>query len=141
MKLKNLIPVLLVLLSGCVERHNGPELSEPGEVYDTCFVPKGHGHDVAVGYNAGKRGGVTITPVNINIPARFAVVFKCQHGKFVIDGPRGERLYKKLSKGDRVVIRYCEVLEVKDGITTPVELHFIDANVSNDKGTEALEAR
>jgi len=118
-----------VLLCGCVERQNGPELTESGEVYDTCFVPKGHGSDTAIGYNMGEGGGMTITPIDVNIPARYAIVFKCQHGKFVIDGERGESLYKQLSKGDKVNIRYCEVLEVKDGHTNAVDLHFIAADI------------
>lgn len=115
--------------TGCIDRQYGSELTEPGEVYDTCFVPKGHGSDVAIGFNSGKDGGITVTPVDIDIPARYAIVFKCQHGKFVIDGERGETLYKALSKGDQVTIRYCEVFEVREGQTNAVGLHFITADV------------
>lgn len=142
MKLKYLMFVAAALLGGCVERVNGPELSEPGEVYDTCFVPQGHGSGSSVGFTSD--GALTSSSTSIEVPARYAIVFRCQHGKFVIDGDRGKVLYNKLSKGDHVTIRYCEVLEVKDGVTTPVELHFIDAHItkeSNAKGTEALEAR
>lgn len=121
----------LLVLVGCVERKNGPELTELGEVYDTCFVPSGHGSQTAVGFNTGKGGGMTITPINVTIPERFAIVFKCQHGKFVIDGERGKALYRKLSKGDRVTIRYCEELEIDGGQTNAVDLHFIDADVSS----------
>ena len=119
-----------LLVLGCVERKNGPELTEQGEVYDTCFVPFGHGSTTAVGYNTGKGGGVTITPINMIIPERFAIVFRCQHGKFVIDGDRGRELYKKLSKGDLVTIRYCEELEVDEGQTNAVDLHFLGADVA-----------
>ena len=74
---------------------------------------------------------MTITPVHVTIPERFAIVFRCQHGKFVIDGPRGKALYQKLSKGDLVTIRYCQELEIHRGVTNVVDLHFIDANVSS----------
>ena len=118
-------------LAGCVEHRNGPDLTEPGEVYDTCYVPSGHGSSVAAGLHTGKGGGMTITPVHVTIPERFAIVFRCQHGKFVIDGPRGKALYQKLSKGDLVTIRYCQELEIHRGVTNVVDLHFIDANVSS----------
>lgn len=116
--------------SGCTQRKYGPELTESAEIYDTCFVPKGHGSDVAIGMTT--KGSMTVTPIDINIPARFAVVFKCQHGKFVIDGQRGEALYERFSKGDKVTVKYCDVIEItKDG-ERAVDLHFIDAVARND---------
>lgn len=114
------------LFCGCVQRFNGPELTESGEVYDTCFVPKGHGSDLAIGFDMD--GNYHVTPVDITIPARYAIVFKCKHGKFVIDGERAEGLYKQLSRGDSVTIRYCEKFEVRDGHTNAVDLHFIGAD-------------
>ncbi len=119
--------MVAAICSACSKTTYGPTLEEAGEIYDTCFVPKGHGSDVAIGYNAGKGGGLTVTPVDITIPARYAVVFKCQHGKFVIDGERGMDVYKKFDKGDKVTIRYCEVFEVTKDSTNAVDLHFIEA--------------
>lgn len=123
------VALALIALAGChdYQKFHGPELKEQGEVYETCFVPKGHGSDVAVGFSTS--GNTTWTPIDIKIPARYAIVFKCQHGKFIIDGDRAEQLYKKLSKGDTVTIRYSEVFEVLDGVTNAVDLHFIDADV------------
>lgn len=126
MKAYYLIPLLL-LTAGCPKDVLGPTQSEPAEVYDTCFVPSGHGQTSgAWGY--GHDGGVYTPPQDITIPATYAVVFKCQHGKFVIDGPRGEVLYKKLEKGDSVIVTYCEELTVDNGVTNHTGLHFIDAN-------------
>lgn len=131
--IKWLAVLVLVVICGCdfTQYVNGPALTEVGEVYDSCYVPSGHGSDTVVGYNTGKNGGITITPVTINIPARYAIVFKCQHGKFVIDGERGEVLYNKLSKGDTVNIIYCQELEVyrKAAITNIIGLHFLDAKI------------
>lgn len=102
-------------------------MTEAGEIYDTCFVPQGHASDTAIGYNTGKGGGVTLTPVNVDIPARYAVVFKCQHGKFVIEGEQGQALYKQFNRGDEVTIHYCEVFEIKEKRTNVVGLHFLNA--------------
>jgi hypothetical protein len=130
MKIKLLLSLLLLagICVGCRKESYGPELQESGEVYDLCFVPKGHGSDTAVGFNS--EGHVTVTPIDIKIPPRFAVVFKCQHGKFVVDGERGQSLYNQLNKGDAVTIRYCEVLESNDGKTNAVDLRFIGVIVN-----------
>lgn len=108
------------------------ELTESGTVHDTAFVPKGHGSDTAVGFNTGKGGGVTITPVSITIPERYAVIFKCEHGKFVIDGNTGKELYKRLERGDSVTIRYREVYRVTRTETNLVDLDFVDATKRTD---------
>lgn len=107
-------------MAGCYRTEYSQPLTEPAEVYDVCFVPEGHGS----GYAYGKNGG----PVSVTIPANYAVVFKCQHGKFVIDGSRGETLYNKLSRGDYVTVTYSEVFAVTKEATNLTGLHFIDAN-------------
>lgn len=122
----------VALFTGCCSKTEyGVNLTEPAEVYDTCFVPKGHGSDVAVGYSTAGKGEVIITPIDVNIPERYAVVFKCQHGKFVIDGERGEACYKKLENGDHVTVTYCEKFEVTKNTTNCIGLHFIDATKVN----------
>lgn len=117
-----------IVLTGCSRKTYSTELTEPGMVYDTAFVPKGHGSDTAVGFDLD--GELTITPVSVTIPARYAIVFQCQHGKFVIDGTKGEEMYKRLSRGDHVLIRYREVFEVSDGVTNQVDLDFVDADIA-----------
>jgi len=121
--MKYFIITLLVLLCGCTKRVEGPAKSEYGEIYDTCFVPKGHGS--GTGWSYGKNGGPVTTQVDI--PERYAVVFKCEHGKFVIDDDRAKSLYSRFSKGDKVKIIYCIVSEVTKESTNAVDLHFIDA--------------
>lgn len=127
--MKSLILFSFLILTGCELPQNkyGEELTEKAIVFDLCFVPKGHGSDTALGFNMGKGGGLTITPVDIHIPARYAVIFQCQHGKFVIDEKRGESLYKTLSKGESVTIRYCEKIRTYKGKSEIIGLHFIDA--------------
>ena len=126
--MKKLLLIAALFTFGCHRTVHSPERTETGSVYDTAFVPKGHGSGTAVGYNTGKNSGVTISPVSVDIPERFAVVFKCEHGKFVIDGEKGRKLYQKLEKGDRVEIRYREVIRVTSTETNIVDLDFLDAN-------------
>lgn len=118
----------IVFICGCGTPDEFSEtMTEAGEVYDTAFVPAGHGNDTAVGFNTGKGGGVTITPIDVNIPERYAVVFKCLHGKFVVDGDKAKGLYQKLDRGDKVTISYREVIRVVDGKRSIVDLDFLDA--------------
>lgn len=128
--------LLCGLLVGCnwPKRENGPALTEQGEIYDTLFVPSGHGRQMATGFNLGKGGGVTIAPINVTIPERYAIVFKCQHGKFVIDGDQGKELYERFSKGEQVTIFYNEVFRITKESTNMVDLHFIDAVKSGLEG-------
>jgi hypothetical protein len=112
-------------LCSCVQYQDGPVKTESGIVYDTCYVPSGHGSDIAVGITG--NGQVSITPIDLNIPARWAVVFQCEHGKFVIDGARGEHCYQRLQRGDKVTIKYCDRFAVSSGKTNAVGMHFIDA--------------
>lgn len=108
------------------------ELTESGTVQDTVFAPKGRGSDTTVGFNTGNGGGVTITPVNITIPERYAIVLECERGKFVIDGKTGKRLYQTLKRGDNVTIRYREVYRVTKTETNLVGLYFVDATKRTD---------
>jgi len=120
------IVVFCLLLGGC-----GPtvqfseELTEPGEVYDTAFIPKGHGSDTAVGFST--NGDLTVTPIDIDIPERFAMIFKCQHGKFVVDSEKARDLYQRLERGDKVIIHYRTVFHVINNKRQAVDLDFLDA--------------
>lgn len=119
----------ILCLCGCGTPDEFSEtMTEAGEVYDVAFIPAGHGHDTAIGFNTGKDGGMTITPIDVNIPERYAIVFKCQHGKFVIDGKKAKGLYQKLDRGDKVTISYREVIRVVDGKRSIVDLDFLDAD-------------
>lgn len=77
----------------------------------------------------------------ITSPDKFSVVFECQHGKFVIEdegkGSRAERLWKKLSQGDKVNVRYKEVKTVwPDGRSELQKYEFVEAEkvVDVEKG-------
>ncbi len=71
----------------------------------------------------------------VTVEDQFAVVFECQHGKFVIESLGQESkagfLWKKLKQGDSVEIRYNEVFRVvpATGDRKMVRYEFVDANV------------
>lgn len=105
------ISACLLALLGC-----GPELeystpmTEVGRVSKLIFVPSGHGSDVAIGISS--KGDPAVVPVDIDIPARYGIVFECDHGSFAIEGEKWADLWKSLKEGDEVLIQYREVYEV-----------------------------
>jgi hypothetical protein len=118
------------LLSGCSpEREYTTPTTEPGRVSKLIFLPSGHGSDVAVGFNTGKGGGVTVTPIDVDIPARYGIVFECTHGSFAVEGEKWVPLWKSLREGQKVTIRYREVYEIdrKAKTRTFVKFDFLGA--------------
>lgn len=120
-KISLLLPLLLLV--GCYKIELGGELTEPAEVDDTIYMPANHGS--GTGFDG--KGRLTFT--DVDIPAKYAVVFKCQHGKFSIEDSRGQELYKQLSRGDQVIIHYQEKFKVdtKAGTRELIGLHFVSA--------------
>lgn len=114
---------LLFLLASCGPlRSYGPPLTELGTVYDVAFVPAGHGYGTSTVLTPG--GGIGVGSTSVHIPARYAVVFQCQHGRFVIEGAA---LYAKLTRGEEVTIYYREVIEHRQDGDVVVDLDFVDA--------------
>jgi hypothetical protein len=111
----------MLLLVGCGRAEYGPSKSESATVVDLPYVPDGHGS----GFGVTSSGKSVLT--SEDIPARYAVVFQCAHGRFAVAGAddRHRLLWSKLKVGDRVHVVYRE--EIKDG--RPVGLDFLDATV------------
>lgn len=125
-----------LFLLGCQSSKFSEVKTEPAEVYDVVFMPAGHGSGASVGPLITYRDGGTVLTF-MDIPERYAVVLKCQHGKFVISGPKAKRLYKTLDRGDKVTIRYREVIRVVDGKESVVDLDFLDVVKTKAERTEA----
>lgn len=102
MKVAMTAAVAALLATSCCDTYqfNVP-CTEEGEVYDTAFVPPQEGKGSSFNFSDG-----SFSSQDIHIDAAYSVVFKCQHGKFVIGGSRGEALYKKLYRGQKVTIDY-----------------------------------
>ena len=112
----------------------GPEVVEKGKVLDVAFrlgsatttttTTPGYNKTISqsqwddpLGMHSKK---IDVPPTHststVTIQDQFAVVFECQHGKFIIESLGKEStaglLWKKLKQGDSVDIRYKEVYYV-----------------------------
>lgn len=111
--------------------------TEPATVEDLVYMPPNHGWGLTptVGVNLDGDLHVGINHVSVNIPERYAVVFRCQHGKFIIqnDQEKTKTLYQRLHRYQEVTVTYREIYEVvKEGekIVVPpkfIRYDFIDA--------------
>lgn len=144
------IVLLTVVLAGCdykdsVQKRSS-ELAEPATVVDLVYTPSNHGSDVSPSVHMTEDGnlGLGLTFTEIHVPEKYAVVFQCQHGKFIIqdDQAKAKELWSRLKDGQKVTVRYNEVYEEVYAIQTTwwgkelyrelvarklLKYHFIDA--------------
>lgn len=116
---------LLLLASmcayACTPATYSEEKTERGRVEQVLFVPEGH--EEYSGYSTAGKGGFEWG--TNTIPARYGVVFSCEHGTFAIDGDAAAELFRKVKVGDSVTIVYREVYDGADG--TLLDFRFVDA--------------
>ncbi len=130
----------------------GPELVESGKVLEIAFrlgsttsttnqamgyqktISKSWVDDPLGLHNKTVNVPGTSATSTVKIEDQFAVVFECQHGKFLIEDlgrdSRAGKLWKKLKQGDEVKIRYKEIFHVipAENKKTVVSYEFIDAD-------------
>lgn len=93
-------------------------LEEDAMVVDLVYTPSQHGSGVGAGPSIDMTGegglGIAIVSVSVDIPEKYAIVFKCQHGKFIIEcnTPGRKELWQKLDEGQKVKVKYKEVYEL-----------------------------
>lgn len=106
--------LLPLLVLGCEKLEVGPDMTEKAKVCQLIYTPSQHGSTIAPGVDT--KGKVNITFVSVDIPEKYAVVFECQHGKFIIEDEgkesRAHRLWSRLKDGQEVTVRYAEVYSV-----------------------------
>ena len=125
--MKKFFPILLLL---CVivscdlpKTEYSKELSEPAIVCETVYTPATHGD--AFGPTISLSGKIGFASVDVDTEETFAVVFKCQHGKFIV---KRRDIWKKVKDGDKVIVKYKEVYNIVEGKTPVlVDYDFIDA--------------
>lgn len=130
----------------------GPELTEEGKVVEIAFrlgsttttsseMP-GYNKTISKSFldDPLSLHGKTVTVPTVRgsntvkVEDQFAVVFECQHGRFLIEDlgkeSRAGNLWKKLKQGDAVKIRYKEIYYVvpADGTKKLRRFEFIDAD-------------
>lgn len=101
------IPVLIIVLGGCEKTEYGPELTENAEITEVVYTPSQHGSGNSLGVSA--NGTVVTSFASIDIPEVFAVVFKCEHGKFIV---KRKDVWEKAKTGMAVTVHYREVYKV-----------------------------
>lgn len=105
----------LLFLFGCVKTEYSPTLTEPAKVVDLVYQPSNHGSGLGIGFGSSPQGGMvtTITPISVDVPEAYAVVFQCQHGKFVIQGEesKAKEMWNRLKENQDVTVEYREVYE------------------------------
>lgn len=115
MNIKNAILAAALMLSACDIDTTpyvtyGPELEETAVVEDVIYSPEQNG--TATGFTFG--GDFHVSSVHTN--AKYVVVFRCQHGKFIIDSQNNElaeHFWKLAVKGQTVTLKYREVFHAK----------------------------
>jgi len=129
----------------------GPDLEEKGKVLETVF--RMGSSTTTTSHAPGYKGTIsksmwddpwgvhdkrievpsTQTSNTVTVQDQFAVVFQCQHGKFLIESlgkqSTAHKLWEKLKEGDAVSIRYREIYRVfPDGERRLLKYDFIDAD-------------
>jgi len=117
----------VLFFTGCYETEYSPVLSEPAVVLDTVYQPSSHGDGMGLALNS--KGGVSPAFTSVDIPAKWAIVFKCQHGKFIVEGTdeKHKALWEKLTRDQKVTVSYREVFHVTDKERRLAKYDFIDA--------------
>lgn len=107
-------------------------LKEPAVVENLIYSPSLHSSDLAPTLSMSGKVGLAIT--SVSVPEKYAVVFRCQHGKFIIEGvdENHKKLWQRLTRDQKVIVSYKEVYYVtyKDDVVVSRELadyDFIDA--------------
>jgi len=129
------LATVAVVVAGCqkIVTEKSDILTEPATVADLVYMPSRHGS--ASGPTIGMTGGelsVGVAVTSVSIPEQYAVVFQCQHGKFVIQSKKAKDLWNRLTVGQKVTVSYREiykaVYEDKKLISRSLEKYdFLDA--------------
>lgn len=84
---------------------------EDAIVSETVYSPSRHGSDLAPTIDITGEGGLGVAIVDVQIPEKYAIVFKCQHGKFIVEGTdrKHKELWGRFNRGDSVTVSYKEM--------------------------------
>lgn len=120
------IALLISLLSGCsmFPSHFRIHKTEEGRVVRLTYIPEGHGTESGLGFDSD--GNVYPTISSVHIPARWGIVFECQHGSFSVSNC-SEDQFNILRENDEVIIVYDEIFQVADNETTFYAYDFLHA--------------
>lgn len=129
-----IVLVFSILFTGCIEvkRESSEILYEKATVADLVYTPSSHGSGISPTIDMNLDLGISFTSVDVE--ERYAIVFQCQHGKFIIqnDQKQAKELWNRLKQGQEVTVSYKEEFETTydDGKPTARKLlkyDFLDA--------------
>lgn len=125
------IVILLITFGGCKETkiQYSKVLTESAEVVDLVYTPSNHGGGAgpSFGMTSGGDLAVGIATVSVDISEKYAVVFQCQHGKFIIesDQKKTKDLWNRLKEGQKVTVYYREVYKNIYEDSKMIESHLV----------------
>jgi hypothetical protein len=137
---------LPLMLGGCdfpeTKIEYSDVLHEDARVVDVAYTPSRHGSGAGPTFGMTSEGdpSIGLAVTSVDIPEKYAIVFKCQHGKFIVEGEDDwhKGLWNRLQEGENVDVAYQEMYEStykdtnKDGKKELLErklvkYHFLDA--------------
>lgn len=102
--------ILALLLVGCSHEEYSQNLTEPAIVLAMTYSPEQHGSGVGNSFS-GKGIGLVVTSVDID--ESYAIVFRCQHGTFVITDEKAKALFAHCRQNENVILTYREIYDIK----------------------------
>ena len=101
-----------------VRTETSPEvMTEKATVADLVYSPANSSLELNPTFTMHDDGlKVGLSLDSVDLPEKYAVVFECQHGKFIIkkDQKRTKQLWERLKKGQEVTVKYAEVYKVTE---------------------------
>ena len=92
-------------------RETSDTLYEDAIVYAKVDPPSRHGSGAGPSIDITDEGILGVALVNVDIPKKYAIVFKCEHGKFMVwgTGSKHKELWERFNEGDSVTVSYKEI--------------------------------
>ncbi|MDO8572954.1 MAG: hypothetical protein Q7S11_04305 [bacterium] len=102
---------VLLALTACktTKTEYSPNLTEKARVVDLIYTPAVHGS--GVGPTVSTNGSFGLAFVDVDTIQKYAVVFECPHGKFIVENNqrKTKELWQKLKKDQEVTVTYREI--------------------------------
>ena len=100
--------ILLCTFTACKKyaTESSEVLTEQGVVLALSYMPKNHGSGLGPAFSLSD-GSMSLAVTSVSMPEKYAVVFRCSHGSFVVESGAKE-LFSNLQTGQEVTIEYRE---------------------------------
>lgn len=115
--------LFLLILSACDKVYDSETMTEAAVVDDVVATPRTHGDSVGMSMKG------TLVVGGVDTAARYAVVFVCQHERFMVQGGEDSKAFafwSKAKKGSKVKLTYTERYKIDDGKRIPAGFHLLN---------------